>query len=127
MISVKAVDVVGLDAARGFDVAAHGVGPGLGAEDARAQRQFAQVDAHLRGAVEQVQEVDWGAADGRDAEILHDHDLPVGVAAGNGDDRGAQRLGAVVRAQAAGEQAVAVGVLHDVAAVQAAGRERARP
>ncbi len=73
-------------------------------------------------ALDQVQEVARRAADGRDAEILHDHDLPVGVAAGDGDDGRAERLGAVMRAQPAGEQPVAVGVLDDVAA--GAGRRR---
>ena len=42
-----------------------------------------------------------------------------------GNDRRAERLRAVMRAQPAGEQAVAVGVLNDVARVQAARREAA--
>jgi hypothetical protein len=60
-----------------------------------------------------------------DAEILHHHQLPRRVAAGNRDDRRAQRLRAVMRAQSAGEQAVAVGVLDDIARVQAARRKAA--
>ena len=122
----QAVNVVGLDAAVRFDAPAHGFGPRLGAEDAGAQRQFLEVHADLRRLVDQVEEIAGRAADGRDAEILHHHQLALGVAAGNRDDRRAQRLGAVMRAQSAGEQAVAVGVLDDVALVQPAGGEAAQ-
>ena len=44
----------------------------------------------------------------------------------NGDRGEAQALGAVVRAQAAGEQAVAVGDMHLVAGARAGGADRAR-
>ena len=60
-----------------------------------------------------------------DAEVLHDQDLPLGVAARHGYDRGPDLLGAVVRPQAAGEQAVAVGVVHDVSAGSPAAGEGA--
>ena len=93
----QAVNVVGLDAAFGLDALAHGFGPRLRAEDARAQGQFLEVDAQLGRLVDDVQEVAGRAADGRGTEILHHHQLPLGVAAGNGNDRGAQRLGAVMR------------------------------
>ena len=53
------------------------------------------------------------------AEVLEQHDLAPGVAAGHGDHRGPQAFGAVVGAQAAGEQAVAVGVVDDIAPVGA--------
>ena len=43
-----------------------------------------------------------------------------------GTTDGAEPLGAVVRAQAAGEQAVAVGVVHHVAGPRAGGEQRAR-
>ena len=83
----------------------------------------AEVDAHFRRAVEDVQEVARRATDGGDAEILEDHDLPVGVAAGGRDHGRPQPLAAVVQPQAAGEQPVAVGVLQDVAFVQAEGNQ----
>jgi hypothetical protein len=79
----------------------------------------------LPGAVDEVEEVGRRAADGGHAEILHHHDLPVGVAARDGNDGGAEAFRAVVGAEAAGEQAIAVGVLDDVARVQAAGGEAA--
>ena len=77
-----------------------------------------------RGAVEQMQKVGGRAADGRHLEIFHHHDLPVGIAAGDGNHRRPQRLGAVMGPQSSREQAVAVSVLNNVAAAQAARRER---
>jgi hypothetical protein len=106
-------------------VLAHRLRPGLGAEHAGAQGQRLHVHAQLLGAVDEVQEIGRRAADGGHAEVLHHHDLPVGVAAGDGNDGGADALGAVVGAEAAGEQAIAVGVLDDVARVQSAGGEAA--
>jgi len=122
----QAVNVVGLDAAVSLDAAAHGLRPRLGAKDAGAQGQVLELDARLRRLVNQVEKVAGGAADGRDAKILHHHQLAGRVAPGNRDDRCAQRLGAVVRAQPAGEQAVAIGILDDVALVQPAGGQAAQ-
>ena len=50
----------------------------------------------------------------------------VGHAAGDRDDRAAEPLGAVVRAEPAGEQPVAVGHVHDVPGPAAGGADRAR-
>ena len=47
-------------------------------------------------------------------EILHGLDLPLRVAAADGDDGHAHALGPVVQAQAAGEEAVGHHVLEDV-------------
>ena len=87
------VNVVSLDAALRLDAPAHGFGPRFRAEDAGAQRQFLEVDAQLRRLVDDVQKIAGRAANRRDTEILHHHQLPLGVAAGNGDDRRPQRLG----------------------------------
>ena len=106
-----------------LDVLPHGIGPGLGAEDAGPQGKCAEIDADFRRAVEDVQEVARRATDGGDAEVLHDHDLPVGVAAGGRNHGRPQPLAAVMEPQAAGEQPVAVGVLQDVAFVQAEGNQ----
>ena len=72
-----------------------------------------------------MDEVARRAADGRDFEVLHQHDLPLGVASRDGNHRRPQRFRAVVSPQAAGEQTVAVSVLHDVAVRDAAGRQAA--
>ena len=60
------------------------------------------------------------------AELADQLDLPLAEAARHRHHRAAQPLGAVVRAQPAGEQAVAVGVVDDVARPRPAGVERAR-
>ena len=70
--------------------------------------------------------------DGRDhddvrLEVADQHDLPLGHAAGDRDDGAAERLGAVVRAEAAGEQAVAVGDMDDVAGPAAGGADASGP
>ena len=52
--------------------------------------------------------------------------LPLGHAARHRDHRAAEALGAVVRAEPAGEQPVAVGDVNDVAGPAAGGADRAR-
>ncbi|OPZ23689.1 MAG: hypothetical protein BWZ02_03127 [Lentisphaerae bacterium ADurb.BinA184] len=122
----QAVDVVGADARLLLDALAHGLAPRLGAKHARLERKLAEVHPLGLRLLRQVQEVAGGAGDGGDAEVAQHHDLAVGVAAGDGDHRHAQRLGPVMRPQPAGEQPVPVGVLQDVAAPQPAGRKAAR-
>ena len=60
------------------------------------------------------------------AELADELDLALAEAARHRHHRAAQPLGAVMRAQPAGEQAVAVGIVDDVARPRAAGVERAR-
>ena len=122
----QAVDVDRLDAEPRLDVAAHGVGPRLGAEDADVQRQFAEVDAHAFGDFGDVERVGRRRAQDVRAEILQQRHLPLGAAARQRHHGAAEPLGAVMRAEPAGEQAVAVGVVHDVAGPRAAAaRQRA--
>jgi hypothetical protein len=52
--------------------------------------------------------------------------LPLGLSAAKGHHRQAQLLSAIVRAQAAGEQAVAIAHMHHVARPRAAGADAAR-
>jgi hypothetical protein len=59
-------------------------------------------------------------------EILDQLHLFFGLAAGHRDHRAAQAFGAVVRAEAAGEQAVAVGDVHLVATPATGRADRAR-
>ena len=49
------VDVAGLDVPLGLDVAAHGLRPGLGAEDAHPQGELLDVELELLGHVVQVE------------------------------------------------------------------------
>ena len=122
----QAVDVDGLDPEPLLDLAPHLLGPGLGAEEADAQFDVLEAHLHLAGHVIDIEGKGRRGAQDRAAEIQHEHDLLLRVAAGDGDDRRADALRAVMGAQAAGEQAVPVGVLDDVLARRARGGERAR-
>ena len=111
----QAIHVHGLDAEASFKIAPQRLAPRLGTKSAAAQRKRRDIDAHsIRhfGDVECVGRR--RAQDGR-AEIPHQHDLPLGAAARHRDDGAAEPLGAVVGAEAAGEEAVTVGIVNDVA------------
>ena len=105
---------IGLDPAAAPGPPPHLLGPGLGAEEADPQLDRVEADLHLADDVVDIEREGGRAGDDRAAEILQEQDLLLRVAAGDRDDRGAHPLGAVVSAQAAGEQAVAVGVLDHV-------------
>ena len=62
----------------------------------------------------------------RGSEVLDELDLALGHAAADRHHRAAEPLGAVVRPDAAGEQAVAVGDVHHVARPSAGRLDRAR-
>ena len=59
-------------------------------------------------------------------EVVDQLHLPLGHAAGDRHHRAAEPFGAVMRAEAAGEQAVAIGVVHQHAGAAAGGADRAR-
>ena len=122
----QAVDVDRLDAEPRLDVAAHGVGPRLGAEDAGVQRQFTDVDAHAFGDFGDVERVRRRGAEDMGAKVLQQRDLPLGAAAGQRHHGAAEPLGAVMRAKTAGEEAVTIGVVHDLAGPSAHAGEAAR-
>ena len=105
---------------------AHGLAPGLGAEAAVAQREPAQVDAHAVRDLGDVERIGRRRAQDARAEILHQHHLPLGGAAGDRHGGQAEPLGAVVESEPAGEQPVAEGVVEDVAGLGAHAGERAR-
>jgi len=89
------------------------------------QRGGGGVDAHVRHGVGDGEQVGGGGQDGVRLEVLDQLDLAFGLAAGHGNDGAAQGLGAGVRAQAAGEEAVAVGVVDLHARADAGGAEAA--
>ncbi len=122
----QAVDVVGAQAEARLDLVAHRRAPGLGAEHADAQPAAPQVDAHLLGHFGDRQRIGRRRAQHARTEVHHQRHLALGAAAGDRHHRAAQALGAAVRAQAAGEQAVAVGVVHQVAAPHAGAGHRTR-
>ena len=105
----QAVHVAVLDAQLLADVLAHAFGGGLGAEDAGRDLEVdCRVVSHLDGGVGDEQRIGGRASENIGAQVLHHLDLALRVSRGGGDDRAARGLAAVVRAQAAREQAVAV-------------------
>ena len=91
----------------------------------RRSEDFAQIDAHARRDLGDVECV---------GRVAHSTRLEVRISAtcrsvdpaGDRHDHAAEPLGAVMRAEPAGEEAVAIGVVHDVARSRArAGEQRA--
>ena len=122
----QAVDIDRVDAEPAFDLLAHRAGPGLGAENADLERGGPRVDAGALELLDNVEHVGGGDHDDARLEVEDQLDLPLGHPAAHRDDGAAQPLGAVVGAEAAGEQAVAVGDVADVARPAARGADRAR-
>ena len=110
----QAVDVDGLDPEPLLDLVPHFIGPGLGPEEPHAQLDRVEIHLHFAGDVVDVERKGRRGGEHGASEVLQEHDLLLCVAAGDRDDRGAHALGPVVRAQPAGEQPVAVGVLNHV-------------
>ena len=121
----QAVDVDGVDVHALLDLAAHLLRPGFRAEDADPQGGRPRVDALLLELVEQGEHVGGGDHDDLGPEVLDDLHLACGHAAGGRDHRTTGPFGAVVGAEAAGEQAVAVGDVHLVAGAAAGRADRA--
>ena len=92
----EAVDVHGVQVEAFFDLLAHAFGPGFGPEDAHLELQVGEIDAHLLADFRQVEGEGRGADEDGGAEILEQHDLAAGLAAGDGNHRGPQAFGAVM-------------------------------
>lgn len=90
-------------------------------EDADFERTLARVEALPPEFVQDGQHVGRRHHDDRRLEIVDEGDLAFDHAAGDRNDGAAEALRAVVRAQAAGEQAIAIGIVQDIAGT-AAGR-----
>ena len=113
-------------AKRCLDLGAHRLGPGLGAEDADLERAARAGRALALELVGDRQHVGRRHHDDVGLEVGDQLHLPLGHAARHRDHRAAEPLGAVVRAEPAGEQAIAVGDVDDVARAPARGADRAR-
>ena len=122
----QAVDVDRVDVHARLDGAAHLVGPGLGTEDAQPQREFARIEPHVLDFLGDRQHVAGRDHDDVGLEVLDQLDLALGLAATERHHGQAQPLGAVVRAQPAGEQAVAVADVHHVTRPRTGGADAAR-
>jgi hypothetical protein len=117
----QAIDVEGRQRERGLDLLAESLGPRLGAEDAGAQPQ----PRHVLDVVGDRERVAGRAAEDLGPQVLEQLRLTGSVPARSGHDRAAEPLGAVVKAEAAGEQAVAVGDVNDRPRPSAGRRDRA--
>ena len=122
----QAIEVDGVDAEPPLDLGAHALGPWLGAEQADPHRGIARIDALARELVGDRQHVGRRHQNDPRTEFTDELDLALAETARHRHHGAAQPLGAVMRAQAAGEQAVTVGIVDDVARPRAAGVERAR-
>ena len=122
----QSVDVDRVDAERLLDFRAHGIGPGLGAENADFQRGLARVETLGAEFIQDRQHVGRRHHDDLGLEIGDQLHLPFGHAAGHRDHRAAERLRAVMRAEPAGEQSIAIGDMHLHAGASAGSADRAR-
>ena len=86
-----------------LDLIAHALAPRLRAEDPDARRALRRVEALARELVGDHQRVGRRAHEDAGLEVAHQLHLPLGHAAAHRDHGRAQRLRAVVRAQASGE------------------------
>ncbi len=120
----QAVDVHGLEVELAFNFLAHALGPGFGSENAGLELEVTEADAHIFCRLRDVQRVGRSAGEHGRAEILHDHHLAFGVAAGDRDDRGTQSFSTVVHPESAGEQTVAIGIVDDILPARAGGGQR---
>ena len=109
-----------------FDLAAHRVGPGLCTEDADLERALARIELLTLELVEDRQHVARRHRDDVGPEIVDELHLPLGHAAGDRHHGAAELLGAVVYAEPAGEEAIAIGIVDDHAGAAAGRADRAR-
>ncbi len=117
-----------VDAARGDieglpDLVAHLLGPRLSTEHRVLEAGLTGIRAELAEPVRDREQVGGRGEDGLRLEIADQLALLLGLPAGHRDHRAPQPLGAVVRAQAAGEQAVTVGGVHLVPRLHAGAPE----
>src|SRR5207245_9608757 len=116
-----AIDVDGVDADPPLALAAHALGPGLGAEDADAHGSRARIDALPLELVGDGQHVGRRHQHDARAKLTAQLDLPLAEAARHGHHRAAELLRTVVRAQPTGEQTIATSIVDDVSRTGAAG------
>src|SRR5690606_37704263 len=120
------VDVHGIQPQLAFDLGAHAVAPGFGAEDPDLQGNVVGGDSLPVEFFRDDQGIGRRHHDDVGPQVHDQLHLFLGLPAGHGDDRTAGALRAIVGAQAAGEQAVAVGDVDGVARAAARCADRSR-
>ena len=121
----EAVDIEALQAQALLDLLAHFLRPGLGAESAHPEFDLVLGNAHLFHRLRQVKGIGRGAGDAGDAQVADQPRVLLRIAGGSRDHGSADHLHAVMRAQAAGKQAVAVGDGENVVAADPEGGQAA--
>ena len=107
----QAVDIDRVHVEIVLDFGAHGVSPRLGAENANLERARARIDLLGAEFVEDRQHVARRHGDDIRREVHDQLDLALGHPARDRNGDAAEFLGAVMDAEAAGEQTVAVGIV----------------
>src|SRR5262249_3647991 len=122
----EAVAVEGLEPQTALDLCPHPFAPGLRTAEGQAQVRLSRVETLPTELIGDGQEI--GRGDGEDIgpEIGDLLDLSWRLAAAGGDNGAAQSLRAVVKAKAAGEQAIAIGIVQLVARSPSRGADGAR-
>src|SRR2546425_4073850 len=119
-------DVEGADGELPLDPSPQLIGPHLGAEDPDAQRERAEVEPLFAGDFEQPQRVRRDGGEHGRAQVTHQLELEQRAAGADGHDHRAQSLGAVMEAEATGEQPERRRDLDDVARRHTGGDAAAR-
>ena len=121
----QTVNVISLDAELIFDVMAHFIAPGLGAEDACLELDFIAQPLLVNG-FRQILRIRRRAAQNGGFQIDHELQLTLGIARRHGQRQTAYLAGTAVQTKAAREQAVAIGYLNDVFSGAAGSNDGAR-
>ena len=112
-----------LDAEQIFDAAAHLLGPWLGAEHAVFQRNLRKRNPRITQRLTEKQRIRGGAAEHRRMKIPEDLKLAFGVAGRGRNHRSADFSRAVMQAESAGKQPIAIGDVHKIAGISARCRQ----
>ena len=105
----QAVNIHRVDVQPLFQIGAHGSRPGFSAEDSHPQSQFTAIDTLAFQFVGDTEHIRGRDHDDIGVKVLDELRLFFRLPAGHGDNGAPHQLAAVVGAQTAGEQAVAVG------------------
>ncbi len=104
----------------------HVARPGFRAEAPGSKLKIHRgIKPHVLRHLGEMKGVGRRAGKDRGAKVLHDGYLPLAVAPGRGDDRGADFFRPVVKSHASGKKSVGVCVMNDVAPVNAGAGETA--
>ena len=123
----QAVEVERVNPEPSLDFAPHALGPRLGAEETDAQAALSCVEPEAVELVHDRERIGWRRQEDVRLEVLNELHLTLGESAADRNDRSAEPFAAVVGAEAAGEQSIAIGVVNRVARCRARRRASSGP